>query len=104
MITALQKSIGILVEDELEMARSEHGTEFNSHHEAYGVTREEIQEAGDELKRIRKRLKDVWGYIKHDLDVGEIELTEIEKRAINGACELIQVAAMARKWKESGIK
>ena len=49
-------------------------------------------------------LKDVWGYIKHDLDVGEIELTEIEKRAINGAAEMIQVAAMARKWKGSGLK
>lgn len=104
MITVLQKSIGILVEEELEAARSQHGAEFNSHHEAYGVTREEIQEAGDELKRIRKLLKDVWGYIKLDLDVGEIELTEIEKRAINGAAELVQVSAMARKWKESGLK
>ena len=104
MITALQERIDMLVKEELEIAKSIHGTEFNSHHEAYGVTREEIQEAGDELKRIRKRLKDVWGRIKHDLDVGEIELTEIEKRAINGACELVQVAAMARKWKESGLK
>lgn len=104
MITKLRNILDCMVEDELKWANKEHGEKFHSNHEAVAVTFEEIQEAQDELEIVVKELEGLWRCVKYDWAVQDVVLNRISTHAINGAAELIQVAAMARKWKESGLK
>lgn len=104
MITKLRNILDCMVEDELKWARKEHGEKFNSDHEAYAVTLEEVQEAQDEFKIVIEELAGLWRCVKYDWTVQNDVLDRISTHAINGAAELVQVAAMARKWKESGLK
>ena len=104
MITKLRNILDCMVEDELKWANKEHGEKFHSNHEAIAVTFEEIQEAQDEFEIVFEELEGLWRCVKYDWAVPKDVLDRISTHAINGACEMIQVAAMARKWKESGLK
>ena len=104
MITKLRNILDCMVEDELKWARKEHGENFHSNHEAIAVTFEEIQEAQDEFEIVIDEIEGLWSCVKYDWTVPKDILDRISTHAINGAAELIQVAAMARKWKESGLK
>ena len=105
MITKLRNIIDCMVDDELKWARKEHGEKFHSNHEAIAVTFEEIQEAQDELEIVLENIEDLWNYcVKRDSTVPKVILEMLDQHALNGAAELVQVAAMARKWKESGLK
>lgn len=104
MITKLRRILDCMVEDELKWANKEHGEKFHSNHEAIAVTFEEIQEAQDEFEIVNEELDGLWRCVKYDWTVPNDVLDRISTHAINGAAELIQVAAMARKCKESGIK
>lgn len=104
MITKLVRLLDVVADDELKRAREQKGERFYSHHEAYGVTLEEVQEAIDELDNVADQLEKIWGCVKLDYGVKKKTLEQLDMYAINGAAELIQVAAMARKWKESGLK
>ena len=104
MITKLRNILDCMVEDELKWARKEHGEKFHSNHEAIAVTFEEIQEAQDEFEIVNEELEGLWRCVKYDWAVSKDVLDRISTHAINGAAELVQVAAMARKWKESGLK
>lgn len=104
MITKLRNILDYMVEDEIKWARKEHGEKFHSNHEAIAVTFEEAQEAQDELEIVTDEIKGLWRCVKYDWPVPNYVLDRISQHAINGAAELIQVAAMARKWKESGLK
>lgn len=104
MITKLRRILDCMVEDELKLAQKEHGEKFHSNHEAIAVTFEEIQEAQDEFEIVTDEIEGLWSCVKYDWTVPNDVLDRISTHAINGAAELIQVAAMARKWKESGLK
>ena len=104
MITKLRRILDCMVEDELKWARKEHGEKFHSNHEAIAVTFEEIQEAQDEFEIVTDEIENLWRCVKYDWAVQNDVLDRINTHAINGAAELVQVAAMARKWKESGLK
>lgn len=104
MITKLRRILDCMVEDELKLANKEHGEKFHSHHEAIAVTFEEIQEAQDEFEIVTEEIEGLWRCVKYDWAVPNDVLDRISTHAINGAAELVQVAAMARKWKESGLK
>ena len=105
MITKLRNILDCMVDDELKWARKEHGEKFASDHEAYAVTLEEVQEALEEIAVAHNLLDDIWEMcIRKDDYVSTVMLEQLDQHAINGAAELIQVAAMARKWKESGLK
>ncbi len=104
MITNLVRLLDVMADDELKRANEDHGERFYSHHEAYAVTLEEAQEAIDELVKVTGLLHALWSCIKLDYGVKKKKLEQLDMYAINGAAELIQVAAMARKWKESGLK
>lgn len=104
MITKLIRILDCMVEDELKLAQKDHGEKFHSNHEAIAVTFEEIQEAQDEFEIVLEEIKNLWRCMKYDWAVPNDVLDRINTHAINGAAELIQVAAMARKWKESGLK
>ena len=105
MIKQLRNGIKQLVADELERARKEHGEKFHSDHEAYAVTMEEVQEALEEIAVAHNLLDDIWEMcIRKDDYVSTSMLELLDLHAINGAAELIQVAAMARKWMVSNDK
>ena len=105
MITELHKSVAALAVEELSRARSIHGEYFTTVHDGYGVLAEEIQEAQDDLNEIAHIRERLLRNIRYNNDrlgaAGCIDLEEIQGNAINAACELIQVAAMATKMLES---
>ena len=116
MIKQLRNGIKSLVADELERARKDNGSTFHSQHEAIAVTWEEVEEGREELERLAEFLTDanrarcliegeigrIWrNDIRANLKVDNVLLRHVEEVAIDAAAEYIQVAAMARKWRES---
>lgn len=91
-----------LVTKELTMARRVNGYYFASSHEGYGVVMEELDEAREEDKLAKDMAEDLLYAIRkgHWRRVNGL-LNELEKHATLAACEYIQVAAMARKMRES---
>ncbi len=101
MIETLRGTICRLVRDELTRARVAHGDMFHSDHEAIAVTWEEVEEAREFLEKAEDVVTILWRYhVRHDIEPAHFQLERLEKFAVDGAAELIQVAAMARKWKE----
>lgn len=92
IVTAMQP----LVTAELRRAQAEHGAEFCSPHEGYGVICEEVQEAQEDLNNIRIMMDVMLNLIRYGADVQQIA-DKIERSALEGAAECIQVAAMCRK-------
>lgn len=67
-------------------------------HEGYALIKEEIEEADQEMDRLKKKLGFLWENVKNDAeDVAQRNFEDMKSMAIAGACELIQVAAMAGK-------
>lgn len=91
-----------LVSKELTMARRTNGDAFHSPHEGYGVTMEELDEAREEVKNAQLAAESLLYAIRKDnwRRVNGL-LKDLERHAILAACEYIQVAAMARKMRES---
>lgn len=101
MINTIRKDIEKLVIEEYERAIREHGYAL-SDYEGLALLREEICEAQSEIKLIT-----IWEVaLKQSVYRNECRqysklVNEIKQKAINGACELIQVAAMCDKFQES---
>lgn len=93
----MNKKVKKLVEKELAKA-NEINPQFHSTHEAYGVITEEITELKTEIKQIKIDKKYLKRYmIANDQEKFSFVLRCAYDKAINAACEAIQVAAMARK-------
>ena len=87
------------VEREYGRAGAKFGLTNHSDHESYAVILEELQEAKVEVGTTEQRLMRFWNLVKWD-DADRYkyaQLLQMQKNAILGACELIQVAAMAKK-------
>ena len=105
MIEKLKLGLHKLVQDELDMASKDHGARFHSDHEAAAVLYEELEEVKECVDGIEDLMLLLWhGHVRKDKKPDEYELAGLEKAAINGAAELVQVAAMARKWMVSNDK
>lgn len=78
---------------------------FNSTHEGYAVILEEVDEAKEAMTQVEQQCSRLWHNVKNNyFSVREhsfVELGYLEQVAINLACEAIQVAAMARKFRDS---
>lgn len=87
-----------LCQKELAMASEKFGATHASAHEGYAVILEEYEEACYEMDGLRDSLELMWNAVKED-DAKEagFHAAVLRKYAISGACELIQVAAMAQK-------
>ena len=87
------------VEREYGRAGAKFGLTNHSDHESYAVLLEELQEARVEFGTVEKQLEGFWALTKcNDPDTKKYQkLMQMQKNAIFGACELIQVAAMAKK-------
>ena len=69
---------------------------FHSQHEAYGVLREEIEEAVDEINKLLKHEEQFWVDVKNDINTDYI-VRIMKGDAIEAVKELIQVIAMCDK-------
>ena len=102
MMIKLFRKVRNLMFAELEMANKQNGHYFHSPHEGYGVIVEEENEAWDESIDTHAKLDELLTAIrKNDRKDMVVAAKEIERCASLAACEYIQVAAMARKLRES---
>ena len=87
------------VEREYGRAGAKFGPTNHSDHESYAVILEEIQEAEQEILQFKESLGHFWYFVKNDYDPSDklSACKEMQRRALLGACELIQVSAMAKK-------
>lgn len=101
MVKLYRKMRGLL-RQELELANRDNGDHFHSVHEAYGVIAEEHTEAWDESINVHAKLDELLSAIRRNDRTGVlITAKDIERHATLAACEFVQVAAMARKLRES---
>ena len=102
-----------LIDFEIDRSKKENDERFNTVHEGWAIVKEEIEEYGDELDKIRRKLSGVnrqfeivsnchndelWKYIKNN-NYDSI-LKEFEKLylfGINSIIESIQMTAMFKK-------
>lgn len=96
----LKHEVNSLVGNELARANSNYPL-FNSPHEGYAVIKEELEEAYDEMAELNIAFNELWAYIKANEEPSEALLHELEARAIDAACEMIQASAMIRKYTKS---
>lgn len=100
----LMRSVADLADREYQWAAKSHGGAAYSPHEGYALIKEEVEEADEEMDRLKKKLTFLWENVKNDADdVAQRNFEDMKSMAIAGACELIQVAAMADKGIE-GIR
>lgn len=98
MIDPIMSKIVPVMQEELARAQVNHGETYASMHEAYGVLSEELYEADIEYHEVRA----YEGMLISAIHKGESgllrgELGIIFDRALQAACELVQVAAVAKK-------
>jgi len=97
MLNKTFKKLEKVADEELEMANKNNPPLFNSPHEGYAVILEEVEEAEADLIYSKLKLKNAWGEIKMD-DNPKHCIEELCNYALYGASELIQVAAMCKKF------
>lgn len=98
---AVRADVEKLVEKELESANKRFPM-FRSDHEGAAVIFEEIEEAEGEISGVRRKFAGAWYSIKHDERIKSYSyISKLKSRAVNLACEAIQVAAMAQKFIDS---
>ena len=94
----LVKAISALAGEEYQRAAAEHGGAANTPHEGYALTKEEVDEAREQMDAVCQNVTDLWCAVKaDDLPRQKEHLVKLRWAAILGACELIQVAAMTDK-------
>jgi len=78
---------------------------FSSLHEAYGVIKEEVEEASEELEELKKYFDMAWGQIKlNNNELALNHLTRMQGAALRLAVEACQVSAMCIKARQSERK
>lgn len=98
-MNAVKEDIEKLVQKELKAANEKFPL-FASNHEGYAVIKEEVEEAKECLYNVTVAIKEVWNNTKSNYDI-DYNIEALKSEAINGAIELIQVAAMAQKFIDS---
>ncbi len=95
----LIEEVKTLVEAEYGRASAKFGAVNHSDHESYAILLEECQEAESECMAVHDILGYFWNQTKrNDPDQEKFKICQkLQTSAILAACELIQVAAMARK-------
>lgn len=85
-----------LAELELEDANKVHFKYFASDHECYSVIKEELEEAEEEMARLKNALEALWIMVKMDADIEDI-LIDMKRICYFLIAEAIQVSAMCEK-------
>lgn len=92
-------ALGEMAKLEQERAAEVHPP-FASAHEGYAHIQEETEEAKAELDYIEVQTGLLWGEIKRK-GIGLEDVCRIEDAALRGDAELVQLAGVCRKYKES---
>ncbi len=101
-MNAAEPELRKLVDLELEAANRENPP-FHSAHEGYAVILEEVEEAKAELARVENDMVSIWAGVRHDdPDRAYTWARFLENTAMRLAAEALQVAAMARKFRQLG--
>lgn len=95
----LIKNVEAEIQEELKRANEKFPL-FHSDHEGLAVLEEEVTEANDEMKILESYFSSFKDAIFSDMndDILMRYLDYMRHNALNSACELIQVAAMADKF------
>lgn len=101
MLTKTLTKLVEVMDEEYAMASQQHGGVFASPHEGYAVILEEIEEAEEALNRIKPCSDMLWDRVKNDTEMDSDVLAYMKGHALQGAGELIQVAAMIEKYRYS---
>jgi len=102
MITKTTKElVKLACKEELRNAKS-YGEFYNSPHEAWAITKEELEETKDNLLRVEQLMADMWQNIK-DNDSEELVANMITAKsyAVLTVYEALQVCAVLEKFRES---
>ena len=97
-MNAVENQVRELVAVELESANRQF-PQFHSLHEGWAVMLEEIREMRDEMNKIDKHHDAMFFHIMHNSSALECA-KEVREHALWAACEAIQVAAMAQKFRD----
>lgn len=92
-------ALGEMAKLEQERAAEVHPP-FASAHEGFAHIQEETEEAKAELDYIEVQTGLLWGEIKRK-GIGLEDVGRIEDAALRGAAELVQLAGVCQKYKES---
>ena len=97
-MSELREAVSRILDEEISRIKDRYGETYASIHEAYGVLAEELHEARQEVKGLRAYVKDLLTDLPfEDRDDLRCDLNEAYWHSLNGACELIQVAAVCKK-------
>lgn len=97
-MNVVSEDVEKLVEKELASANKQF-PRFHSPHEGWAVLREEYDELEEEVHQLDGEINCyLWGSVKRNTTADNVEA--IRLRAIAAACEAIQVAAMAQKYRD----
>lgn len=83
---------------EYQNIRIQHGEKYHSDHEGYSVLLKEVEEAKEELRGVDRMLKHVWKCVRFNRDSKNEYLRRVQLIAKAAAEEMVQVAAVAKKW------
>lgn len=98
-MTKLIKEVKKCVVSEYHRAGVKFGFTNHSDHESYAVILEEFEEAKFEAESFERVLNDFWYAVKRNVSPSDklSVCRKLEVTALLCACEMIQVAAMAKK-------
>ena len=99
-----EEFIEAAVNTETKKAAEDYGSKYASKHEIYAILKEEIEEAKEELDRIRipmhvywLAVRGLWQQIRIENYTDKKQFELIKEYAINTAKECIQIAAVCNK-------
>lgn len=86
---------------ELARARRKYPTPHASGHEGWAVLLEEVEEAAEEVETLQDATADLWSAVRGDNPIGAHAAAQwVETIAVRAACELVQVIAVARRFRQ----
>lgn len=97
-MNAVSEDVKMLVEKELESANKQFPA-FASEHEAWAVMHEELDECREMFEMPTRQDGFLWGCVKDNRNADRL-VKEMRVAAEMLACEAVQVAAMAQKYRD----
>lgn len=97
-----EKLVEQLIQAEYNNACEKFGETYHSLHEGYAVLLEKVEEASEDMTRIKYSLEDFWKWIKQDTKINpkDIDIV-IEEYLEYCISELAQVGAVLQKIKNT---
>lgn len=99
-MNVVENEVRELVEKELAAA-NERFQAFASAHEGYAVILEGLEEANEDAKFCELYVNQIWYFVKADTNADE-RASALYRSAVKCACEMIQLAAMSKKFIGTG--